>query len=118
MTRILMALLCVLLMASGRTRPVLPFSDNPDTNQCGLPVILNTRGTVTGTYQGRVYEQPVRLYDSHARQGVVALVPQNTPARALLLVSGPRLNHVLVQLRVNARTVEGWLPDPYFTYSW
>ncbi|GHF65532.1 hypothetical protein HNQ07_004737 [Deinococcus metalli] len=89
MTRILVALLCLLLMASGRTRPALPFPDNPDANQCGLPVLLNARGTVTGTYQGHVYEQVVRLYDSHARQHVVALVPRNTPAHALLMVSGP-----------------------------
>lgn len=79
-------------------------------------MILNTRGTVTGAYQGRVYERLIRLYDSHARQHVIALVSRNTPARALLMVSGPRLNYVLVQLRVNARTVEGWLPEPYFKY--
>lgn len=107
-------LFCLMQTMTGMTRPALPFPDNPDANQCGLPVKVNARGTISGMYQGRTYEPQVRLYDSHARLKVLALVPGGTSGLALLQVSGPRLNYLLVRVQVQGKTLEGWLPEPYF----
>lgn len=114
MNALVPALFSVILTLTDLHRPELPFTDNPDANQCGLPVQLNVRGVLRGVYQGRMYEPQVRLYDSHARLKVVALVESGTPGRALLQVSGPRLNYLLVRVQVKGKTLEGWVPAPYF----
>ena len=97
-------------------RPALPFSDNLDLTQCGIPTVLGDEftGELSGIYGGKLQEALVRLYDSHARAEVVARVWTSTPARAVLRVSGPQLSYLLVKLEVGGQSLEGWVPEPYF----
>lgn len=97
-------------------RPNLPFPDNADASQCGLPTLLGNAytGTLTGVYQGTLTEPQVRLYDSHARARVLAQIQAGTRVRALLLVAGPQLDYLLVRAVMDGKTLEGWVPAPYF----
>lgn len=57
--------------------PALPFPDNPDPLQCGIPEVWNsdTPAWLTGSYQGRLIEPTVFLYDSHARNHITGMGP-------------------------------------------
>lgn len=98
-------------------KPVLPFPDNADSRQCGIPNRLGDtyEGQLSGVYGGQMVEPLVYLYDSHARDQVVARVKSGTKARGVLLVVGPQLNYLLVKTDMNGRTVQGWVPEPFFT---
>lgn len=97
-------------------RPMLPFPDNADSRQCGIPTPLGAayEGELTGMYDGQLFEPEVRLYDSHARMRVVARIKAGSRVRGVLLVTGPQLNYLLVEARVGGRPLEGWVPQPYF----
>ncbi len=101
---------------AGAARPALPFPDNADPRQCGIPTRLGDRyhGTLQGRYHEQLFEPLVRLYDSHSRTRVVATVKSGTPAYGVLLVTGRQLNYLLVKVTRDGRTVEGWVPQPYF----
>lgn len=49
--------------------PELPFPDNPDPNQCGIPTQwgLDTSAWVSGYYQGELVQPTVYLHRSHLR---------------------------------------------------
>jgi hypothetical protein len=46
----------------------LPFPDNPDPNQCGIPTLWGGgAGWLDGTYASKLIEPTVLLYNSHER---------------------------------------------------
>lgn len=49
--------------------PDLPFPDNPDPSQCGIPQLWgdDTSAYLTGYYGGELIQPIVLLYDSHLR---------------------------------------------------
>lgn len=57
--------------------PSLPFPDNPDPNQCGIPTAWGSDGTawLTGLYEGELVQPTVLLYDSHSRLSIAAKAP-------------------------------------------
>ncbi|WP_420593538.1 hypothetical protein [Deinococcus sp.] len=103
-------------LSASDARPHLPFPDNLDLTKCGIPTVLGDEftGELSGSYGGELQEALVRLYDSHARAEVVGRAWTGSPARALLMVSGPQLSYLLVRVKVGDQEVEGWVPAPYF----
>lgn len=96
--------------------PPLPFDDNPDPDQCGIPVPLGDAvfGTVRGWHEGQRVFDEVHLYDSHLRSAVTGLVPDGTRVQALLFQENPTLDYYFVRWTAPDGTIEGWLPDPFF----
>ena len=95
--------------------PELPFDDNPDPDQCGIPQPLGdgVEGVVTGTYEGRLVFEDVHLYDSHLRSAVTGTVPHGSSVQLVMFQNNPVLNYWLVRWDGPDGTVEGWAPDPF-----
>lgn len=95
--------------------PQLPFADNPDPDQCGIPAPLGdgVYGTVHGRYDGELVFPEVHLYDSHLRAAVTGLVPDGTRVQAVLFQQNPTLHYYLVRWAGPEGTVEGWIPAPF-----
>jgi hypothetical protein len=95
--------------------PELPFDDNPDPDQCGIPQPLGdgVTGVVTGSYDGRLWFEDVHLYDSHLRGAVTGTVPHGTSVQLVMFQNNPVLNYWLVRWEGAGGTVEGWAPDPF-----
>lgn len=95
--------------------PELPFDDNPDPDQCGIPQPLgdDVTGVVTGTYEGRLWFEDVHLYDSHLRSAVTGTVPDGTKVQLVMFQNNPVLNYWLVRWEGPDGTVEGWAPEPF-----
>lgn len=99
--------------------PVLPFADNPDPTQCGIPqpMAAGTFGVLHGRYQDRVVEPEVHLVDSHLRREVVGHVPAGERVAVLAYQDDPELNFYLVRFVDADGPVEGWVPAPYLRLS-
>jgi hypothetical protein len=95
--------------------PELPFDDNPDPDQCGIPQPLGdgVAGLVTGVWQGELLFEHVHLYDSHLRSAVTGTVPNGAEVRLVMFQDNPVLNYWLVRWDGPDGRVEGWLPDPF-----
>jgi hypothetical protein len=101
--------------AASTDVPELPFDDNPDPDQCGIPQPLGdgVTGVVTGRYDGRLWFENVHLYDSHLRSAVTGTVPDGTTVELVMFQNNPVLNYWLVRWEGPDGTVEGWAPDPF-----
>jgi hypothetical protein len=68
--------------------PELPFPDNPDPTQCGIPVRWgkDDPAWLTGYYEGEMVQPAVFFYDSHLRYSVVGTAPSGTEVRIVLPV--------------------------------
>jgi hypothetical protein len=95
--------------------PALPFDDNPDPDQCGIPRPLGdgVTGVVVGTWQGELRFEDVHVYDSHLRGAVTGTVPHGATVRLVMFQNNPVLNYWLVRWDGPVGPVEGWLPDPF-----
>jgi len=95
--------------------PDLPFDDNPDPDQCGIPQPLgdDVRGVVTGRWQGELLFGDVHLYDSHLRAEVTGTVPDGSEVQVLMFQNNPVLNYWFVRWEGPEGAVEGWLPEPF-----
>lgn len=95
--------------------PELPFDDNPDPDQCGIPQPLgdDVRGEVTGRWQGELLFGDVHLYDSHLRAEVTGTVPDGSAVQVLVFQNNPVLNYWFVRWEGPEGAVEGWLPEPF-----
>jgi hypothetical protein len=84
--------------------PALPFPDNPDPNQCGIPTLWGgSAGWIDGTYAGQVVEPTVLLYDSHERIHVIGAVPSGTQVQVEMYLSGKPGARLLLRAREYAR---------------
>lgn len=97
--------------------PELPFDDNPDPDQCGIPQPLGdgVRGTVEGSWEGETLFPDVHLYDSHLRSRVTGTIPTGTRVRVEMFQNNPVLDYWYVRWDGPDGPVEGWIPGPFLT---
>lgn len=98
--------------------PDLPFDDNPDPKQCGIPVNWGISGPawVTGVYQGELIQPSVFLYDSHQRFSITGSVPNGTEVQVVLFQENPVLDFYFVKT-AGPDAEEGWLPAPFLSFE-
>jgi hypothetical protein len=102
------------------TVPALPFPDNPDPDQCGIPIEWGENGQawLNGYYEGELIEPIVHLYDSHLRLEVTAQAPHGTEVEILLYQSNPVLDYYLVKIKgESGAQSEGWVPAPLLSFE-
>ena len=100
--------------------PELPFADNPDPDQCGIPVAWGqaNQAWLNGYYQGELIEPVVHLYDSHLRLEVQAQAPHGTEVEVILYQSNPVLDYYLVKIKgQQGPGSEGWVPAPLLSFD-
>jgi hypothetical protein len=81
-------------IASRSGVPPLPFPDNPDPAQCGIPVQWSGADVafVTGVWDGELVQPEVLLYDSHLRREIVGRIPHGGRVVIELSQANPVLN--------------------------
>lgn len=96
--------------------PDLPFADNPDPTQCGIPVPWTGQETawLNGSYDGELIQQEVLLYDSHLRLGIAAAGPHGAAVEVLMYQPNPVLDYYLVDL---PDQIPGWIPAPFLSFE-
>lgn len=101
--------------------PALPFPDNPDPTQCGIPAVwgsANNQAWLNGIYEGEMVQPVVYLYDSHLRRKIVAQAPHGTEVQIILFQSNPVLDYYLVKIpSAPVGQNEGWVPAPFLTFE-
>lgn len=102
--------------------PDLPFEDNPDPLQCGIPTPwggTNNRAYLTGIYEGELIQPTVFLYDSHLRKSIAAQAPHGSAVEIVLFQVNPALNYYLVNVLDDdgAKIGEGWIPEPFLSFD-
>lgn len=99
--------------------PELPFDDNPDPSQCGIPVQwgdADNTAWLSGLWQGEMIQPSVLLYDSHLRTQLVGDAPHGTLVQVVLFQENPVLDYYLVRVPGDAG-VEGWVPEPFLSFE-
>lgn len=96
--------------------PPLPFDDNPDPSQCGIPTRwgANGRAFLTGLWEGELIQPEVLVYDSHLRLSVAGSAPHGTEVEILFYQTNPVLNYYLVSLPGGE---QGWVPEPFLSFD-
>lgn len=102
-------------LALAQAVPPLPFPDNPDKSQCGIPTPWgrDTLARLDGHYGGQLVQPRVYLYDSHSRARVTGSAPTGSKVKVLLFQQNPVLNYYLVRTVNTGRPQEGWVPAPF-----
>ena len=96
--------------------PPLPFADNPDPSQCGIPQPDDRSAVATGEYEGELVQPIVYLYDSHLRREVTGHVYPGTKLHVELRQSNPELNYYFVRT-INVEPAQsGWIPEPFMEF--
>lgn len=95
--------------------PPLPFANNPDPNQCGIPRMLGegVLGVLHGEFDGVLQEPIVHLVDSHLRRAVTGHVPAGTVVEVIMYQDNPALDFYFVRWHGPDGIQEGWVPAPY-----
>lgn len=101
--------------------PNLPFPDNADPAECGIPQSWgsnNNRAWLNGYWEGELLQPTVYLYDSHARNIITAAAPHNTEVEVVLFQSNPTLNFYLVKIPgLPGGFNQGWVPAPFLSFD-
>ncbi len=99
--------------------PELPFPDNPDPNQCGIPTLWGTDESawVSGYYRGELIQPIVFLYDSHLRLSIAGTIPSGTEVTIVLYQLNPTLDFYLVKTIDIDPPQEGWIPAPFLSFE-
>lgn len=99
--------------------PPLPFPDNPDPNQCGIPVTWgqDDPAYLNGIYKGELVQPTVLLYDSHLRFNITAQAPHGTEVKVLLYQQNPVIDYYLVKIEGAGQPNEGWVPAPFLSFA-
>ena len=99
--------------------PELPFLDNPDPTQCGIPIQWgkDDPAWLSGYYEGELVQPTVYLYDSHLRQGVTGAAPSGTPVRIVLYQQNPVLDFYMVETVEIDPPQSGWAPGPFLAFE-
>jgi hypothetical protein len=97
--------------------PDLPFDDNPDPDQCGIPVRWgkDDPAWLTGMWEGELIQPSVHLYDSHLRLEVRGRLDHGSEVRIVLFQENPVLDYYLVESPDGA--VEGWVPEHFLSFE-
>lgn len=99
--------------------PDLPFDDNPDPAQCGIPVQWgdsNSRAWLSGTWQGDLIQPDVLLYESHLRVSLTGSAPHGSEVEIVLFQENPVLDYYFVRI-AGETLVEGWVPEPFLSFE-
>lgn len=96
--------------------PDLPFDDNPDPEECGIPVQWTGQETawLSGLYEGELIQEEVLLYDSHLRLDIAGSGAHGSEVRVILFQPNPVLDYYLVDL---PDQVPGWIPAPFLSFE-
>jgi hypothetical protein len=96
--------------------PELPFPDNLDASQCGIPEVWqeDEAAWLTGYYNGELVQPEVYLYNSHSRLHVTGKAESGTQVEIVLRQINPVLNYYLVKTPDGQ---EGWIPEPFLTFE-
>lgn len=99
--------------------PELPFPDNPDPSQCGIPIEWgkDDPAWLDGRYQGEMVQPTVYLYDSHLRLDVAAKAPHGQEVEVLLYQENPVIDYYLVKIKGAEQPTEGWVPAPFLSFT-
>ncbi len=99
--------------------PELPFPDNPDPSQCGIPSQWSgeTRAWLNGYYQGELVQPVVFLYDGHSRLHITAQAPHGAEVKVILYQVNPVVNYYMVKLVGLEGPNEGWVPAPFLSFD-
>lgn len=99
--------------------PDLPFPDNPDPSQCGIPIAWGAGGEawLSGRYEGELVQPTVLLYDSHLRFNVTARAPHGSEVEVILYQQNPVTDYYLVKVKGAEPPNEGWVPDPFLSFE-
>lgn len=99
--------------------PALPFADNPDPDQCGIPVQWGEDriAWLNGVYSGELIEPEVYLYDSHLRLSIKGRAPHGSRVEILLYQENPVLDYYLVKTIDLDPSLEGWVPAPFISFT-
>jgi hypothetical protein len=99
--------------------PSLPFDDNPDPSQCGIPVQwgdVDNRAWLSGMWDGELIQREVLVYDSHLRISVTGGAPHGTEVEIILFQENPVLDYYLVRIPGDSPQ-EGWVPEPFLSFA-
>lgn len=99
--------------------PSLPFDDNPDPDQCGIPVQWgdsNNEGWLTGMWEGELIQSEVLVYNSHLRVSVTGSAPHGTQVEIVMYQENPILDYYFVKIPGQPGQ-EGWIPEPFLSFD-
>jgi hypothetical protein len=98
--------------------PALPFEDNPDPLQCGIPTPWGIEETayLTGMWEGELIQPHVFLYDSHLRLSVTGGAPHGTEVQIILFQENPILDYYFIKIP-GAQSQEGWVPEHFLSFE-
>ncbi len=98
--------------------PALPFDDNPDPSQCGIPVQWGDNGQawLSGVWEGELIQSEVLVYNSHLRTSVTGGAPHGTEVQVLLFQENPVLDYYFVRIPGDP-VEEGWVPEPFLSFD-
>lgn len=101
--------------------PVLPFADNPDPAQCGIPQTWGTNNNqawLTGYWKGELIQPTVYLYDSHLRNIITAAAEHGTEVQVILFQLNPTLDYYFVKIpNMPSGYNEGWIPEHFLSFE-
>lgn len=99
--------------------PLLPFADNPDPNQCGIPTPWgeDSPAWLNGIFEGELVQPTVFLYDSHSRLSITTQAAHGTPVSVILYQQNPVLDYYLVKIEGAPKPNEGWVPGPFLSFN-
>lgn len=99
--------------------PPLPFPNNPDPEQCGIPQPWGNDEVayLHGYYEGTLVEPMVHLYDGHLRNNVIGHAPTGSAVRIKLYQANPVLDYYLVRTLHTEPPQEGWVPAPFLRFA-
>ncbi len=101
--------------------PDLPFADNPDPTQCGIPTPWGKSDPawLTGYYEGELVQPVVYLYDSHSRLSIKAEAPHGSQVEIVLFQSNPVTDYYMVKITGpdGKSAGEGWVPEPFLSFE-
>ena len=99
--------------------PDLPFDDNPDPSQCGIPVQWGDNDNVawlTGEWEGDLIQHEVLVYDSHLRVSITGSAPHGSQVSIILFQENPVLDYYYVRIP-GEPAQEGWVPEPFLSFE-
>ncbi|HUG08199.1 MAG TPA: hypothetical protein VMP13_04810 [Acidimicrobiia bacterium] len=99
--------------------PPLPFDDNPDPSQCGIPVQWGDEDNLawlSGFWRGELIQPEVLIYDSHLRKSVAGGAPHGTLVEIVLYQENPVLDYYMVRIPGSPAQV-GWIPEPFLSFE-
>ncbi len=97
--------------------PDLPFDDNPDPDQCGIPTVWGPGGEawLTGIWDGELIEPEVFLYDSHQRLSISGRGDHGAEVEIVLYQGNPVLDFYMVEVVGTGES--GWVPAPFLSFE-